>query len=85
MEFVYQGTAQGGTREAGGGKVTGAVSNSSYLCYTTLSVSFLLPFCFFSFSSCGFFLLPIMQRQAASVFTSPPSFLIPFHVPELMK
>lgn len=31
MESVYQGMALGSTREAGGGKVTGAVSNSPLL------------------------------------------------------
>lgn len=31
MELAFQGTARGSTREAGGGKVIGAVSNSSFL------------------------------------------------------
>lgn len=49
---MYQGMALGSTREAGGGKVTGAVSNSSSLIHFTGFPSSLLYFLSFS-SSCS--------------------------------
>ncbi len=50
MEAAYQGMARGNTREAGGGKVTGAVSNTSSLCYIFFTILLLL--CILPCSSC---------------------------------
>lgn len=50
MESVHQQMAQGSTKEAGGGKVTGAVSNSSFLCCIRFSLLVLSCLSFSSFA-----------------------------------
>lgn len=67
VDAVYQGTARESTREAGGGKVTGAVSNSSSV-YCTLLTLPLLFFLFF-YPSCIFFGFTTRATQS-NIFSS---------------